>query len=384
MNWLSVPIWCLLVVAQALAWDPPSACAKEPGLPLGPAAQAVLDKYPSPADVAEEIRQLQAAEPGVVEEVLADFDLAIRSSLTLKPPAAEAQQRFHVLPQERITAGSTRSRASLENLIQCLRNEPHRFVLSDTEVRSYIEFYEKHFDELVVEDHPQLGLIMMHVLAFGWEDWSAWDPQDERLARAREQFPELHRMNAPVDDRATGILLRIAIADGDDALGRRCFRSLESIGNEDVLRFYVDCAIRSPNMLRHGRSLWSEIYTISQRMLSQTGGKDRARAFWEPYLDSDVPTLWYCAQQAFDRAVPEDPGWVTTAQADWNFEHEPDPAVRARLARRREIARQMAEINARKDPETNRLSMEDVAALQALRAELKQLDDQERQSPPNK
>ena len=117
-------------------------------------------------------------------------------------------------------------------------------------------------------------------------------------------------------------------------------------------------------------------------MLSQTGGKDRARAFWEPYLDSDVPALWYCAQKAFDRAVPEDPGWVIMAQADWNFEHEPDPAVRSRLARRREIARQMAEINARENPETGRLSLEDVAALQELRAELKQLDNQERQSPP--
>jgi hypothetical protein len=227
----------------------------------------------------------------------------------------------------------------------------------------------------------------MHVLAFGWEDWSAWDPQDERLNRARQKYPELHRINALSKLQelhhvpAVGLILRISI-DKDDALGADGLYT-DGMGNyEDALRFYIECGRAAPNMVRRETSWWRAIYGISQEMLRQTGGRDRARVFWEPYLDSDVPTLWYCAQKAFVRPVPGGFEWLNKAQADWNYEHEPDPAVRARLARRREIARQMAEINARENPETGRLSMEDVAALQALRAELKRLDEEDARGQP--
>jgi hypothetical protein len=170
---------------------------------------------------------------------------------------------------------------------------------------------------------------------------------------------------------AIGLILR-ALIDDDDSIGGRAFSALRTIGNcEDVMQFCIDWALDSPNRVVQGTSLWTEIHAVAQRMAAHAGGQEESRAFWEPYLDSNVPTLWYYAQKAFDRPLPQAHwNWVRNAQADWNYEHERDPKVRRAI----ELRRRIAAIREQKDPVTNRISLEQLAEIQGLQAELKRLE----------
>jgi hypothetical protein len=200
----------------------------------------------------------------------------------------------------------------------------------------------------------------------GWADWSAWDADNERLNEARDKYPDLHRVYAIRElarvkhKPAIGLLLRVVIDDEDcRTLGRYALGALQNIGNyEDVLAFYVDSVLHPP-MTGLWRQFWTEIEMVSQRM-----GKQEARAFWKPYLYSDAPSLWYCAQQAWDRPVP-DRKWLRDASEEWALKHDPDPKIRKDI----EKARKRREIRSRADPETGRLSPEDFEELQRLDAE---------------
>jgi len=349
------------------------------GEPMPLLEHPVFQKHPSPEEIAKQVRQLKSTAPGVVEGILADFDLSIRSSLTLKCPTTAWEQRFHVLPSSRITPGYPRTRASLEHEIEELRKDPPPdTVLTPAERDARAEFLETHLDELALEDHPELGLVMMHVLAIGWEDWSTWDPQNERLNKARERFPDLHRINAlyhlPTSPDKIGLLLTtLVVADVSPTFWNDACGLLRSIENEDVLQFYIDWALDPATSNDIRWKLWSEIQTVMDK---------GDRNFWEKYLDSDLPTLWYCAQKVFDRPVPKDPwpipkgelhwSWLSKAQSDWNYDHERDPNVRRIIDLRRKIA----EIRKRENPATGRISPEDVAEIQGLEAEIKQLEAQ--------
>jgi hypothetical protein len=341
-----------------------------------PDSSPLLDKYTSAEQVAAEIAQLESQHPGVIQEVLADFDLAIRASLTCELPPTKAAQRSHTFVGEEVGSGCVRTREHLDRVLYKLRNRPDDFALTELERIARIKYYEEHFEELVLEGNPYLGLVMMHVLANGWQDWSAWEPGNERLSKARQKFPDLHRINALNTlvvlrhTPAVGLLLRI-VSDANDPLSGHANAALRDIGNYDALRFYIDWAVDAPNTAVGGEPIWAAIHALAQRMPGEQVDEAKARAFWEPYLDSDVPMLWYFAQQAFGRPLEnKDLTWVREAQADWNYEHERDPNIRRAI----ELRREMAAIHQQADPETNRFSTQQLEEFQKLQAELDQLE----------
>ncbi|HRX87514.1 MAG TPA: hypothetical protein P5572_21015 [Phycisphaerae bacterium] len=93
-------------------------------------------------------------------------------------------------------------------------------------------------------------------------------------------------------------------------------------------------------------------------------------------MNSDVPTLWHCAQVACTQPVPSDYyKRYYDLQLRWNHAHEPDATVRERLGYELRIA----ELFRRKDPATGSLSPEVRAEIDALREKLKGPGAEEKQ-----
>ena len=351
--------WCAMLIAIAIA---EGTAAKGSDL----LQHAVLAKYPSPEDLSRQIAEIERDHPGVIQAVRQDFDLAIRSALTLEPPGPPEGHRRVALPK--VPFLGVDSRDKLEALVARIDENP--------EHRPSGEFYRAHFEELVFDETPDAPLVLMDVLANGWDDWSAWNPENDRLRSAREKWPEVHRCIAldklqhecGVGPQMTGILLRILL-NARDPLRERCRLALQMIGNSDVLQFYIDWALDPATSNDKRWELWTDIQMIM-------GKGDRA--FWEPYLDSEVPTLWYCAQKVWDRQLPEDPDWLRRPQGQWNYEHERDPIVRRII----DLRGQIAEIRKDVDPVTNRISLDQLAEIQALQAEVRRLEEQEHPPQP--
>lgn len=323
-------------------------------------AEDVLSKYPSPGQVKASIRKLRLTDRAAFEQIRADFDLAIRSNEGLERPRPAHIPR-RIAPSE----PGLRALVTREFVETWLAEHGE-----ESQWKEIADYYARHLDEVTLEKHEASGLVLMDVVANGWDDWSQWDPQNERLNKVRAEFPDLHRTYAVRElvrlghKPAIGLLLRIAV-DGDESesVYSSAVYGLQSMDNyEDILQVYIDTVLRAP-MRAPWSELWMEIHTVSQLL----GSGDRARAFWKPYLNSDVPNLWYCAQKAYTRPTPGGTRWLMSAHEEWQYQNNPDPKVRRAI----EMHRRQQEIRDRKDPETGRLSPEDSAELQRLVAEEK-------------
>lgn len=357
LTWTACALACLNTARATQPADAPPACTIED----------VLRRYPSAENVAEQVRALDAASPGLVKTILEDFDLSIRASLKYPPPRIGGWPRDETV---KVTPGYSMTESYLKDSIAAYRNEPDRSRLSEPDRLAVANYYEAHFDEFAVKDYPELPLVMMYVLSQDWQDWSAWDPTNERLNLARQRFPDLHRINA-IDylavmrhQPATGLLLQVVLSEEDTLCSRALF-ALETFGDyEDLLNVYIAAALDPSASDKRRGQFFQEIMRLTQQ-------RGKAPAYWAPYLDSDVPTLWFCAQKAFDRPLPDDPfGWLRRNQRDWNICHEPDPKVRERLGyevRLEELLRQ-------RDPETDQLLMKNHPEIEAIKGKLKELE----------
>ena len=102
---------------------------------------------------------------------------------------------------------------------------------------------------------------------------------------------------------------------------------------------------------------------ISIRLVAE-GKTDERRRFWLPYVESNVPMLWYPAQQALGRPIPKNYDFYDEF-TKWRRDNDPDPTARKEA----DLYLRRKQIRSRADPETGRLSPEDLAELQQLDAE---------------
>ncbi|MCP4251025.1 MAG: hypothetical protein GY778_28645 [bacterium] len=139
--------------------------------------------------------------------------------------------------------------------------------------------------------------------------------------------------------------------------------ALQMIGSyRAVLEYYLAMGF-SPDVpaLLRGRVV-TALGNVGNR-LEAAGKADERRSFWLRFADSDVPMLWFPAQQALDRPIPRDYDHAIEC-AKWRRDNDPDPE--AREASDEYLKRK--EIMSRADPATGRLSPDDVEELQRLSA----------------
>ncbi len=343
-----------LAMSTGVRWVPATAEQATP-------AEAVVAKYPSPDDVARQMRELNAARPGDVNAIREDFDLAVRSAVGLTLPRIQGYGQS-VSAKTPLLRG-IKTRQTLESTIARLRER------EGAEER--VGFYRTHFEELAINEAPEPALVMMDVLAHGWDNWSQWDEEHEKLNEAREKVPDLHRVYAVRELQrlghkpAIGLLLRTVVDDTTDpwVLGA-AMSALMTIGNYiDVLEFYLEMGFNPAINARLRDRMVTSLGNLGNRLEAE-GKADQQRWFWLRFAHSDIPMLWFPAQQALDRPVPRDYDWPKEC-AKWRLGNDPDPEVREaadKYLRRKGIM-------SRADPETGRLSPEDLAELQRLEAE---------------
>ncbi|HRX87515.1 MAG TPA: hypothetical protein P5572_21020 [Phycisphaerae bacterium] len=196
----------------------------------GTDVEAILAKYPSAAEVAAEVEQLPAESVAAVRE---DFDLALRTTLSMKYPPPGAP-----LPRSgrRLILSALDTREGVERWLRKHQDDP--------QMQECWKFLNEHTDELTLSDHPQLPVIMMQVLDRGWSDWTAWQGANECQLTARRKWPELHQIYACRElgrlrfTPAIGILIRTALDEQKPTeLRKAAFGALDDIGDyENVIR----------------------------------------------------------------------------------------------------------------------------------------------------
>ena len=150
-------------------------------VPPAPTLEQVLDNYPSRAELQSRVDAYKAAHLAEFAAAKADFDLAIRSMLTLEFPEDPYPSRRHV-ERKPLALPSYFSRPTvLHKIERC--NE-------DTAFSEWKVFYQTHIDEIVVDETPALRYVYLDLLLNGWDDWANW--QSQKLQDTRTAYPDLH------------------------------------------------------------------------------------------------------------------------------------------------------------------------------------------------
>jgi hypothetical protein len=149
-------------------------------MPPAPTLEQVLDNYPSRAELQSRVDEYKTAHAAEFAASRADFDLAIRSMLTLEFPESPYAHRRHVKRKPRPLPNYFSRSTVLDQIAKATQN-------GHLEIRL---FYEQHIEEIVVDETPSLRYVYLDVLLNGWDDWSNW--QGDELQEIRQKYPDLH------------------------------------------------------------------------------------------------------------------------------------------------------------------------------------------------
>jgi hypothetical protein len=168
----------LTTIVFVLAFSP---LLRAQQVPPAPTLEQVLDNYPSRAELQAQVDAYQSAHTVDFDASRADFELAIRSMLTLEFPERPNKNRRHVERKPRALPNYY-SRSTVVKQIERCRAVP--------EYSEWLAFYEQHIEEIVVDETPALRYVYLDVLLNGWDDWANW--QGDELQEIRQKYPDLH------------------------------------------------------------------------------------------------------------------------------------------------------------------------------------------------
>ncbi|UCG15887.1 MAG: hypothetical protein JSV19_11400 [Phycisphaerales bacterium] len=151
-----------------------------------PDLEAALTGFPTTDALREQVRTARAHDPKSFLAAQGDFDLAIRSVLTLEPPKHPGYVRPRVESELVLKGMGWASYPTMRQRIADLDEREGWGAVAD--------FYRQHIDEFCVTDASELRVAIVDALVGEWSDWSAWDT--DVLRKYRVQYPELHRAYA--------------------------------------------------------------------------------------------------------------------------------------------------------------------------------------------
>lgn len=249
------------------------------------APESVLDRFPSPSDLHEQVETFRQSKPLDFDQASEDLLLAVRTCLTIPWPGDE---KLHVVPRLRLRFPALR---------------PWREARISKANEEAVEHYQRYGNAYTVEYVPALRYVALEVLLAQDHDWQHWD--GEPLSEYRVRYPDILRIAAArvvadydsytsqeryakgdadwskrVPD-ATGLFLRLLY----DPLSSPELRQQVELGLRDihehvraVLEYVVkqDLAIQEPSARRG-------VNVISP--LSKGLSINERRDFWLPFLD---------------------------------------------------------------------------------------------------
>jgi hypothetical protein len=146
----------------------------------------VLVEFPTADALREQVRTARTRDPQSFLAAREDFDLAIRSVLTLdppKPPGYVSPRAQHDLV---LNGMGWAAYPTMRQRIADLDEREGSGAVAD--------FYRQHLDDFCVADTPELRFVLVDALLNEWSDWRGWET--EHLKRYRERYPYLHRVYA--------------------------------------------------------------------------------------------------------------------------------------------------------------------------------------------
>jgi len=278
----------LTTIVFVLAFSP---LLRAQQVPPAPTLEQVLDNYPSRAELQSRVDAYKAEHPAEFAAAKADFDLAIRSMLTLEFPEPASSQSG-IVPFKRKPLSSFYTRRMMVDDVAMYQQR------GDAERAT---FYQTHMEEIVVDETPALRYVYLDVLLNGWDDWSNW--QHEKLQENRQKYPDLHVRYAldgiswfrfsfedlefVVD--TFGVVLPLVL---DTDRGRwvrdqaeRVIVNFDNVRKDlDLLRYCLDAAASATD--RDTRMYLFSISSAAGRALRQP----EYREFWVDYLQA--PDEW--------------------------------------------------------------------------------------------
>jgi len=259
-------------------------------IPTAPIYEQVRNKYLSRTEIQARLDQYKNEHAVEFPAVRNDFDLAIRSMLTLDLPEPAAWRTRVGKPKKDPLPSFYTRKQVLDDVA----------MYSDRGDNERAGFYSRHLEEISVDQTVALRMLCIDVLLNGWNDWSNW--QSEKLRTVHEKYPDVHLdyalrcirfLKTPEDYEITrpavGLALELVMDRSNRsailASAAQLVHEVGSISKDtDLLRFSIDTAMRTTDK---GTRL--SFLTIAGQ-ISKNLGQPAQREFWVAYLD--VPDEW--------------------------------------------------------------------------------------------
>ncbi len=250
---------------------------------LESAWNAVVTKYRAPDDLRQRVDTYKSEHAAEFAAAKADFELAVRSIVSLDIPLSPDHKRRQVIKKRELP--SLKSRDSLLRSINSFRSN------GSPDALQCADFWESHFEDVVIGQTPAHLYVYFDCLLNGWYDWSQWTTP--KLIEVREKHPDVYLMYAVRESfyaklaQETYNLLRdvlpqLLILLEDHTIGPKGCAELESLleyicsaeKDMDVMKY---CVLK---YIAGGGEPYLSVAGIAGTQLNH----EQRREFWEPFL----------------------------------------------------------------------------------------------------
>lgn len=284
-----------------VAWGIVSARAHGDEPPASTLLQNVLAKYPSRPELQSRVDQFKADHTSEYAAALTDFDLAIRSMLTLEFPRTSEEISRHGRRKEKILPMFKTRQRWMELIDRYTTN-------SET---GLAQFCEVHLDEIAIEDCPAFDWVCCGILLQDWTEWEAW--QSPKLAAIRSESPHIHKYYAmrhlAQPSRRTQAKLCFGVGvdfmlDDDmssvirKAAGRLVVRMAQSIKDPDL----VSLALTKASEAGTDTTAKSDLLSAAGATIEELAPEMRI-SLCVPFLESDSETIRSFATIAIGKSI---------------------------------------------------------------------------------